>query len=84
MTLAVLCGEYDGGKKHNCILEEEWRHTLQTAKNKCSTEFVANIASERSWLQLWDMMLEQGNHKGTEALQALLWIVTWPNSILVH
>ena len=78
-THQVLCGEYDGAKKHlhNCILEEEWRHTIETAKNKRSTEFVANIASERSWLQLWDMMLEQGN-EGTAALQAFFKIATWP------
>ena len=78
-THQVLCGEYDGANKHlrNCILEEEWRHTIETAKNKRSTEFVANIASERSWLQLWDMMLEQGN-EGTAALQAFLKIATWP------
>ena len=68
-TDKVLNGEYDGSKK-------ECKLMIESAKQRKSTEFLAHIASELSWLHLWDTMLEQGS-EGTEALQALYRIATW-------
>ena len=48
---------------------------IERAKRK-STEFVAHIATDLSWLHLWDTMLEQGS-EGTAALQALYQIATY-------
>ena len=71
-TDKVLNGEYDGSKKYlrDSILNDECKLMIESAKQRKSTEFVAHIASELSWLHLWDTMLEQGS-EGTAVLQAL-------------
>ena len=57
-TDKVLNGEYDGSKKYlrDSILDlnDEWKLIIGSAKQRKSTEFVAHIASELSWLHLWD------------------------------
>ena len=79
MGILIKC-EYDGSKKYlrDSILNDEWKLMIESAKQRKSTEFVAHIASDLSWLHLWDTMLEQGS-EGTAILQALYQIATWPH-----
>ena len=76
-TDKVINGEFDGQSKtlKKSLLVEEWHNTIEKAKQRESTQIVANIACEVSWLKLWDTMLNEGMY-GTRALQSL---ITWPS-----
>ena len=62
-TDKVINGEFDGQSKtlKNSLLVEEWHNTVEKAKQRESTQIVANIACEVSWLKLWDTMLNVWN-----------------------
>ena len=79
-TTAVLSGDYDGQKKvlKNSILDQDWKTSIGKAKCSPSSRFIGDIASDLSWLCIWDLMLDSGS-KGTASLQAFLKIATWPN-----
>ena len=79
-TTAVLSGDYDGQKKvlKNSILDQDWKTSIGKAKCSPSCRFIGDIASDLSWLCIWDLMLDSGS-KGTASLQAFLKIATWPN-----
>ena len=62
----------------NSILDQDWKTSIGKAKCSPSCRFIGDIASDLSWLCIWDLMLDSGS-KGTASLQAFLKIATWPN-----
>ena len=61
-TRRVLGGEFDESKRmlKKSILNEDWLNLIKKARNSTSCNFIANIASDQSWLSLWDRMLNRG------------------------
>ena len=43
-----------------------------------STKLAAEIATDTSWLKIWDMSLDHGPHAGTAYMQALYRVLTRP------
>ena len=72
--------EYDGYKKtlKNKNIEEDWKRSITTAKCSPSATFVADIATNKSWPNIWDLILNQGP-EATAAMQAFLRIATQPS-----
>ena len=59
------------------ILQTDWNVCIIEANNYSSTAIAARIATNASWLKLWDMALDHGPH-GTNCLQALYRELTRP------
>ena len=77
-TRRVLGRKLDESKRmlKKSILNENWMNLIKKARNSTSCNFIVNIASDQSWLSLWDLMLNHGC-EGTVSIQALLRIATW-------
>ena len=59
------------------VLQTDWNVCITEANNHSSTAIAARIATNASWLKLWDMALDHGPH-GTNCLQALYRELTRP------
>ena len=57
---------------------EDWKLTLSNASQHQSTKLAAEIATDTSWLKIWDMSLDHGPHAGTACMQALYRVLTRP------
>ena len=68
----MLGGEFDESKwmLKKSILNKDWMNLIKKARNVTSCNFIANIASDQSWLSLWDLMLNRGC-EGIVSIQAL-------------
>ena len=59
------------------VLQSDWEDCTTEASRHNSTATAARIATETSWMKLWDMALDYGPY-GTDSLQALYRELTRP------
>jgi hypothetical protein len=69
-------GSFTAMKKH--VMDQDHSKTIAEASAHGSTSVAARIASEVSWLRLWDLALDHGQ-QGTAALQGLYRTLTAPS-----
>ena len=77
VTDALLSGMSDLRTIKKGVLQVDWSTCITEASHHSSTILASQIASKTSWLQLWDMALDQGP-RGTKHLQALYRELTRP------
>ena len=77
ITDALLSGMSDLCAIKKEVLKADWSTCISKASHHNSTILASQIASETSWLRLWDMALDQGP-RGTNHLQALYRELTRP------
>ena len=76
-TDALLSSQSSRREMKREILQTDWDVCITEANNHSSTTIAARIATNVSWLKLWDMALDHGPH-GTVCLQALYRELTRP------
>ena len=59
------------------VLQADWEACTTEASRHNSTAIASQIASDTSWMKLWDMALDYGP-RGTDSLQALYRELTRP------
>ena len=59
------------------VLQADWEACTTEASRHNSTAIASRIASDTSWMKLWDMALDYGP-RGTDSLQALYRELTRP------
>ena len=59
------------------VLQADWEASTTEASRHNSTAIASRIASDTSWMKLWDMALDYGP-RGTDSLQALYRELTRP------
>ena len=67
VTDALLSGMSDLRAIKNGVLQVDWSTCITEASHHSSTVLASQIASNTSWLKLWDMALDHGP-RGTNHL----------------
>ena len=76
-TDALLNSQSSRKEMKRKVLQTDWNVCITEANKHSSTAIAARIATNASWLKLWDMALDYGPH-GTNCLQALYRELTRP------
>ena len=76
-TDALLSSQSSRKEMKRKVLQTDWNVCITEANKHSSTAIAARIATNASWLKLWDMALDYGPH-GTNCLQALYRELTRP------